>query len=286
MKLYLPMRVWCGPHWLLLRPALARMLSLVLALALPLTLALTAASAQTQTQTKVQAQGAQSLPGGFTADQVEGVEHIIRQYLLEHPEVLVDALTTYQQRQRMAEQERQKAAVLEQRAALTQDADTPVLGNPDGDVTIVEFFDYRCSYCRRVVRDLHDVVKDDGKVRLVMKEFPILGPASIRAARAALAAVAQDKYGVYHFALMTQPGDMSDPHLMQVARLVGLDPERLQADMESEEIDRLIRRNLDLAETLGVNGTPAFVIGDTLVPGAIDADTMRELIAKARDKAS
>ena len=232
------------------------------------------------------AQAQQSLPGGFTDEQVQGMERIIRQYLMENPEVLVDALTAYQERQRVAEQERKKQAVKTHLAELQQDADSPVVGNPHGDVTIVEFFDYRCGYCRRVVKDLRDVVEDDGNIRLVMKEFPILGPASIRAARAALAATKQGKYEAYHFALMTQPGDMSDPHLMQVAREIGLDLERLRQDMEDPEIDKLIRRNHRLAETLGISGTPAFVFGDTLVPGAIDAATMRQLIAEARAEAS
>jgi len=244
------------------------------------------AAAQAQSATDTQGQIQQSLPGGFSPEQAEGIEHIVRQYLLEHPEVLVDALTAYQERQRVAEKERQQEAVQAHRAALAEDPSTPVLGNPDGDVVIVEFFDYRCGYCRRVVRDLHDVVEKDGKIRLVMKEFPILGPASIQASRAALASVKQGKYDVYHFALMTQPGDMSDPHLMQIAKMVGLNVDQLKEDMESEEIDAMIRRNHALGETLGVNGTPAFVIGNTMVPGAVDAETMLRLIAEARAKAS
>jgi protein-disulfide isomerase len=248
-----------------------------------LALASTAAHAQSTTDSQGQVQ--QSRPGGFSPEQVEGIEHIVRQYLLENPQVLVDALTAYQQRQRVAEEERQQQAVVAHRAALNEDPSTPVLGNPAGDVVIVEFFDYRCGYCRRVVRDLRDVVEKDGKVRLVMKEFPILGPASIQAARAALASVKQGKYEAYHYALMTQPGDMSDPHLMEVAKMVGLDVDQLKTDMESDEIEAMIRRNHALAEALSIGGTPAFVFGDTLVPGAIDAETMRRLIAEARAKA-
>lgn len=243
-------------------------------------------AAQAQSAADTQDQTQQSVPGGFSPDQVEGIEHIVRQYLLENPQVLVDALTAYQERQRVAEEERKQQAVVAHRAALAEDPSTPVLGNPDGDVVIVEFFDYRCGYCRRVVRDLRDVVEKDGKVRLVMKEFPILGPASIQAARAALASIKQGKYEVYHFALMTQPGDMSDPHLMQVAKMVGLDVDQLKEDMESDEIEAMIRRNHALAEALSIGGTPAFVFGDTLVPGAVDAETMRRLIAEARAKAS
>ena len=204
-------------------------------------------------------------PGGFTADQVEGIEEIVRDYLIRNPEVLIEALTIYQQRQRMAEERQQKLAVIERREELARDPDSPVLGNPDGDVVIVEFFDYRCPYCRRVADDLRQTVEADGKVRLVMKEYPILGAPSVRAARAALAAARQGKYEAYHFALMTQPGDMSDPHLKRVAKDVGLDVERLFEDMEDEAIDAMLQRNVALAEAIGVRGTPAFVFGDTMV---------------------
>jgi protein-disulfide isomerase len=231
-------------------------------------------------------QAQQSVPGGFTPEQVQGMEHIIRQYLLDNPEVVIEAIQNYQRDQRLVEEERQGQAVKANLAALKNDGDSPVIGNPDGDVLIVEFMDYRCGYCRSVVRDLKKTVEDDGNIRLVMKEFPILGPASIRASKAALAADKQGKYEAYHFALMTLPGDMSDPHLMKVARDVGLDTERLKRDMESEEIEAIIRRNHDLAQLLGINGTPAFVFGETLVRGAVDAETMRILIAEARDGAS
>jgi protein-disulfide isomerase len=228
----------------------------------------------------------QSLPGGFSSEQVDGLHEIIRQYLVENPEVLVEALTEYQKRQRQAEQQRQQQAVIAHREALHDDPITPVLGNPDGDVTMVEFFDYRCQYCRRVAEDVAKVVKSDGRVRLVMKEFPILGMSSIRAAQAAMASVKQGKYEEYHMALMKAPGDMSDPHLMEVAKEVGLDVEKLKTDMESDEISNAIRANHAVAAALGINGTPAFVIGDTLVPGVVDPDAMRRLIAEARAKAS
>lgn len=224
----------------------------------------------------------QSLPGGFTADQAQGIERIIKRYLMDNPEVLIDSLNAFQQRERLAEEQRRQEAVVAQADALKKDPTTPVMGNPDGDVAMVEFFDYRCSYCRRVADSVHDVVAEDGNVRLIMKEFPILGPDSMRAARAALAAHRQGKYEAFHWALMTGPGDMSEAHLRSVAEEVGLDAAQMERDMKDEEIDQLLRRNFDLAETLGINGTPAFVIGNTLVPGAIDAETMRRLIAEAR----
>ena len=228
----------------------------------------------------------QSRPGGFDPGQVEGIEQIVRDYLLAHPEVLIQSLTEFQQRQKVAEKQRQQQTVIASRAALTQDPDTPVMGNPEGDVAIVEFFDYKCPYCKRVAGTLKDVVAADGKIRLVMKEFPILGPQSIQAARAALAVARQGKYEAFHWALMTEPGDMSDPHIRQVARIVGVDVDRMMADMESPEIQAMIARNHDLAQALQITGTPAFVIGDTLVPGAVDRKTIERLVAQARAKQS
>lgn len=228
----------------------------------------------------------QSMPGGFTTDQVQGIELIIKGYLMENPEVLIESLNAYQQRERLAEEQRRQDAIVTEAEALKNDPATPVMGNPEGDVAMVEFFDYRCPYCRRVADAVQDVVDEDGNVRLVMKEFPILGPDSMRAARAALAAHRQGKYEPFHWALMTEPGDMSEAHLRSVAEEVGLDVAQMERDMQDESIDEMLQRNFRLAEALGINGTPAFVIGNTLVPGAIDAETMRKLIAEARANGS
>ncbi len=198
----------------------------------------------------------------------------------------VDALTLHQSRQKLAEEQRLQAVMVAQRETLARDPDAPVLGNPEGDVLIVEFFDYRCSYCRSVASTVRRTVEADGNIRLVMKEFPILGPPSVLAARAALAAAKQGKYKAFHFALMGQRGDMSLPYLLQVAGNLGLDVERLEQDMQAPDIDRALRRNLDLAQPLGINGTPAFVIGDTLFPGALSGERLRQLVAQNRAKAS
>jgi protein-disulfide isomerase len=228
----------------------------------------------------------QSRPGGFAPEQIEGIEQIVRDYLLAHPEVMIESLTEYQNRQKVADKQRQQETVRLSRAALTEDPDSPVMGNLQGDVAIVEFFDYKCPYCKRVAGTLKDVVAADGNIRLVMKEFPILGPQSIKAARAALAVAKQGKYEEFHWALMTEPGDMSDPHIRKIARSVGVDVDRMMADMESPEIQAMIERNHDLAQALRITGTPAFVIGDTLVPGAIDRKTLEHLVAQARAKES
>lgn len=228
----------------------------------------------------------QSLPGGFSQDQAQGIERIVRDYLLANPEVLIDSLAKYQQQQNQAAEQSREQAILRRHAELAWDPATPVLGNPEGDVIVVEFFDYRCPYCKAVAPMVKEEVASDGNVRLIMKEFPILGPSSVQGARAALAAAMQGKYEAFHFALMTEPGDMSDAHIETVAGQVGLDVPRMRRDMKSQEIEDAINRNLALAEAIGIRGTPAFIIGKTLVPGAIDVETFRQLIAEAREQSS
>ncbi len=218
----------------------------------------------------------------FSAEQDAAIRDIVRDYLLEHPEVLVDALRIYERRQQEAVAARQREAVVAHLAALTEDANSPVLGNPNGDVLVVEFFDYRCPYCRRVADKLREAVTSDGNIRLVMKEFPILGPESIFASRAALAAAKQGKYEEFHFGLMAIEGAIDDTAVMALAEQLGLDMERLREDMLSEEIDQAFRRTYEVTEALEIRGTPAFVIGDRIYPGAIEMDEFRRLVAEVR----
>jgi protein-disulfide isomerase len=229
---------------------------------------------------------AQEKPPVFDATQSEAIEAVVKQYLLDHPEVLVEALQLYEQRQQAAEAERMKTALTAEAEALTQDPAAPVIGNPDGDVTLVEFFDYRCPYCKRMTDTLAQLIQEDPKLRLVMKEYPILSQESLNAARAALAAQRQGKYESFHFALMEGGGGFTDDEIMAVAESVGLDVAQLQADMQDSEIEEALRRNHSLAERVGVSGTPAFIVGDTLLPGATSLEQLRALIAEARAKAS
>lgn len=224
----------------------------------------------------------------FDANQTRDIEKIVRDYLLEYPEVIFEAVQIYQQRQKIAEEERRQEAIAAHAGLLRGAPGDPVLGAPEGDVVLVEFFDYRCPYCRKVADMVRRTVAEDGNIRLVMKEFPILGPQSVKASRAALAAHKQDpeKYEAFHLALMEAPGDMSDPQIRQIAREVGLDVAQLEEDMRDESLNQVIDRTHALAQALGVTGTPAFVIGDTLVPGAIDQATLKRLISQARAKAS
>jgi protein-disulfide isomerase len=212
---------------------------------------------------------------------VHQVEKIVRDYLLREPEIIYEALQELQRRQAEAEAARQKAAIAAHQDELLDAPDTPVGGNPDGDVTLVEFFDYRCAYCRRVVPSMRALLDEDRGLRVVFKEFPVLGEDSVRAARAALASQSQDGYVPFHFALMAAD-DLSIEGIRAAAAAVGLDPDRLEADMSSPEITAAIEANYELANQLGIEGTPAFVIGDQLIPGAVDKTRLDQLIRQAR----
>jgi protein-disulfide isomerase len=212
---------------------------------------------------------------------VEQIEKIVREYLLREPEVVYDALEELQRRQAEAAAVRQRAAIAQNQGELMNDHASPVGGNPDGDVTLVEFFDYRCAYCRRVVSSMRALLDEDRGLRVVFKELPVLGPDSVRAARAALASRNQDGYVPFHFALMTAD-DLSLAGIRAAAETVGLDPDQLEADMAAPEVMATIEANYALANELGIEGTPAFVIGEQLIPGAVDKARLEQLIDEAR----
>ncbi|MCH7957286.1 MAG: DsbA family protein [Proteobacteria bacterium] len=167
---------------------------------------------------------------------------------------------------------------------LLNDPASPVGGNPDGDVTLVEFFDYQCPYCKTIFPSIQALLAEDRNLRYVFKEFPILGRASVFAARAALAARRQGKYLEFHTALMSARGKLTETRVMRLAEKVGLDVDRLRRDMADGTVDAMIRRNLELADGLGIFSTPVFIIGDTQIPGAVEIDTLKVLIARARQR--
>ncbi len=220
------------------------------------------------------------------AQQKEAIEALVRQYLLEHPEVIVESLQSYDRQRQEAEAQRQREALVAEAETLTNDPDAPVMGNPEGDVTLVEFFDYRCPYCKRMTGILAELMEGDPKLRVVMKEFPILSQESVIAAKAALAAERQGKYEAFHFALMEGGGGFTEDEIMAVADSVGLDEAQLRADMEDPAIEAALRRNHATAERIGITGTPAFIVGDTLMPGALSLEELRHVIAAARAKQS
>lgn len=169
-------------------------------------------------------------------------------------------------------------------AALFHDPDTPILGNPNGDVAVVEFFDYRCPYCRRSAADLDTLAAEDSGVRLVMKEWPILGAKSVEAARGALAAHLQGQYAAVHWRLMQGEVQAGRDGLSELARDLGLDMARYEADRDSDRVTAMLARNDELASALGLTGTPGFVVGQAVIPGAVSLDTLRDLVAKARSE--
>ena len=220
--------------------------------------------------------------GTFSEAEQAEIRALVRDYLLDNPEVIAEALTVLQARQ-MAEEEqtqREQLALLEDE--VFRSVGSPTMGNPEGDVTLVEFFDYNCGYCKRVLDSVFQLAEEDSGLRVVFKELPILAPSSLTAARAALAAREQDRYVEYHNALMGHRGALSDDVIFRIAEDVGLDVDRLRQDMESEAVQEEIAANMALAERIGIRGTPAFIIGDQVIPGAVGLDTLRELVGQAR----
>ncbi len=208
----------------------------------------------------------------------------VRAYLLANPQVLREVFAELTKQENAAAERDRKERVAALSEDLRNDGFSFVAGNPDGDVTIVEFFDYRCGYCKRSFPDLMKTVEEDGNIRLVLKEFPVLGPESVLAAQAAIAAAGQDKYMELHRAMMSVRGGLTLERILNMATDVGIDTEKLQADMESEETRAVIEKNYRLAKILDIQGTPAFVIGDEFVPGAISHTDMLKFVAAAREK--
>jgi protein-disulfide isomerase len=220
----------------------------------------------------------------FTPDQRQAIEGIVRDYLATNPEILVDALQAAENKARGEARDKASATLAARSNEVFNDPDAPVGGNPQGDTSLVEFFDYRCPYCKQVEPSLEALLAQDKQLRFVYKEFPVLGPASVSAARAALAARQQGKYDAFHSAMMNTKGEFGEPVVFKVASSVGLDVERLKHDMAAPEIDRILKANASLAAALDIRGTPGFVVGKDIVPGAISLEALKKLIAASRQK--
>ena len=229
---------------------------------------------------------AESTPKALTPAQEQAIRNLVRDYLFKNPEIIVEAMQKLREKREQAERDRIGKVLVAYRTQIFENPRSPITGNPKGDVTIVEFFDYQCPYCKRVMDRLLKTVSGDGKIRLVFKEFPILGPNSMYAARAALASRRQGKYFKFHELLMGFKGKLSQQTVFVLAKSIGLDTDRLARDMNDPKIRKMIARNFQLAELLKINGTPAFIIGDRLVPGAISKQQLDDYIASARDKKS
>lgn len=221
----------------------------------------------------------------FTPEQKAAIQQLVREVLVSNPEILIEAMNALEAKQQADASKAAQAAIAANRKAIFEDGVSYVAGNPKGDVTIVEFFDYRCGYCKQVHPSLMTLLKEDSKVRLVLKEMPVLGPESVVAARAAVAALEQDKgakYLDFHNAMMEFRGQITEAEVLRLAGAAKLDVAKLKTDMAARKTEQILRANLALADTLGIQGTPGFVIGDRLVPGAIPLDTLRQLVKEAR----
>jgi protein-disulfide isomerase len=222
----------------------------------------------------------------FSADQREEIGKIIKDYLLTHPEVMQDVMAELEKRQQSAEAEKHRAAVVENKATLFSSPHQVVLGNPQGNVTMVEFFDYNCGFCKRAMTDMLDLIKTDNNLKFVLKEFPVLGEGSVEAARVAVAARMQDtngkKYIEFHQKLLGSRGSADKMRALAVAKEVGFDMPRLERDMGSDEVKKTIEENMKLAEALGVSGTPSYVVGQEVVIGAVGLDALRDKINAER----
>ncbi len=223
-----------------------------------------------------------ALAQGFTPEQRAEVLSILREALRSDPSILRDALAGLEEAEQRDRTEARRAAIASNAEALFRDAADPVKGNPRGDVTLVEFFDARCGYCKQLHPTMEALLRRDPNVRVVMKDLPILGPNSVLAARALLAAQRQGRYGPLYDALLTLRAEPTEAVIRQQAERIGLDWSRLRRDMDDPALERRIQSNLRLAGALGIEGTPALVIGETLVPGAVDLPALERLVAEAR----
>ena len=202
---------------------------------------------------------------------------IIEDFIRNNPEILRDTLIALAARE---EAERKQTGL----AKVRDDQGDPVMGNANGTITLYEFSDYNCGYCKRVFEPIQQLVRDNPDVRLVIKEFPILSQSSLVAAKAAIAAEMQGKFGDYHIAMMTYRGQITDAVVMRMAAQAGVDIDQLKSDMESPKTMAIIQRTREAAAALEINGTPGLVVGDTVVPGAIGLDDLVKLIAEERNK--
>jgi protein-disulfide isomerase len=218
----------------------------------------------------------------FSPAQKREIDQLIHDYLQRHPDAIVESLKAAQQKAEAAKAAHLQQIIAAKRAELLHDPNSAVGGNPDGNVTLVEFFDYRCPYCKAIEPSLEALIKEDGELRVVYKEFPILGPVSVFASRVAIAALKQGKYAEFHDRMMALRGTIDDAAVMNVAKASGLDITELKADMTSAKTDAVIQHNYALADALGIDATPALVIGNQLTMGAVDIDGLRQLIANAR----
>jgi protein-disulfide isomerase len=223
-------------------------------------------------------------PGAMTGAEREAFGEAVRSYLLENPEVIMEAIEVLEARRNARSREEDAALIARHAEALFESEDGFVLGNPDGDVTVIEFSDYRCGFCKRAHPILKELIESDPGVRLVVREFPILGPESVMAGRMAMAAHDIDAglYPALNDALMNHRGELTEAAAYRIAKEVGYDIPALKERAQGEAVEARLQRTYELARGLGLQGTPSFVIGDQILRGFLPIEEMRAAIAEAR----
>ena len=227
------------------------------------------------------------LPAWVASSSASGqpaLDRAIEQYIRSHPEVIEQALQSLEVTRQEEERLRVVQAVATHQEELLRDPASPVSGNLNGDVTVIEFFDYRCGYCKRVASAVTQLQQDDPGVRVVYKDFPILGAASVFGAQAALAAWEQGKHQAFHEAMLASDNELTKEEVFAIAQRVGLDVKKFESDLHALEWQAAIDRNRALATLLGISGTPGFVVGGEVYPGALDLTRLKALVAQARTK--
>ncbi len=220
----------------------------------------------------------------LTPEQTQAVKTLIRSTLVENPEILEEAMEAVKAKRIADHEAAQKAMIAANTDALLH-ADDPYFGAEKPKVYVVEFFDYNCGYCRIAFPSIMDVVNSEKDTRIVFKELPVLGPESVKVSRLALASREQGKYSEFHTALMKSDSRLSEDIALDIAKDVGLDTDKLKKDAESEKVQDTLTRNQMLSGMLGIRGTPSFIVGDTLFPGKVTADVLKQAIAEARKSA-
>lgn len=250
-----------------LRPG-GRLAPLVLAGALATTAAITPAAA-------------------FTDEEKKELGTIIREYIITNPEVLEEAITVLEARHNDAQAAQRGKALESVKELVFESPRNVVIGNPKGDVTLVEFFDYNCGYCRKALADLKQLIKDDPNLRVVLREFPVLGQPSVEAAQVGITVrmVAPDKYYDFHQALFAKDGPIDREKALEAAKEVGIDTAELEKNVRSPEPNATLDESMQIASALGLNGTPSYIVGDSVVVGAVGAGKLKEAIAASREKA-
>jgi protein-disulfide isomerase len=221
----------------------------------------------------------------FSDAQKSELGQIIRDYLIKNPEVLQEAFIELDRKQKSAEADAQKKTLAAVGAKLNSAEEGIVVGNPKGDVTIVEFFDYNCGYCKKAMADIMEMMKADPKLRVILRDFPVLGPDSLDASLVALAARNQfsgDKYMEYHTALLTSKGRIGKDRALDVAKELGADMDKLKKDLESGEPRKLVDSTIRIADALKIGGTPTFVVGDSVIVGAVGKEPLSEAVSNIR----